>query len=132
MNQFIGIPYLPHGRAYEGADCWGLVWLYYRDVLGLEIPSYSSEMQARDFSRHSIGPLIDGEKQMSWRELPELEKAPGDVVLIRRGLQASHVGIYAGSGLLLHSDGPDPSHIDRLDSISLRSRIVGFYRLKGL
>jgi murein DD-endopeptidase len=44
FDQFVGIPYVAHGRDYAGADCWGLLYLFYRDVLGVQIPSYVAEM----------------------------------------------------------------------------------------
>ena len=41
MDQFVGIPYIAHGRGYDGADCWGIVYLFYRDVLKTPIPDYT-------------------------------------------------------------------------------------------
>lgn len=127
MEQFIGIPYVPHGRDYTGADCWGVLFLYYRDRLGISVPSYSAEMDARDFHRSSIGPLIAEERENHWH----LVDAPqaGDCVLMRAGRHDSHVGVFLGHGLMLHSEGPHPSVIDRTGDMRWRSRISGFYRL---
>ncbi len=128
LDRFIGIPYVAHGRDYVGADCWGLVYLYYRDVLGLPIPSYSAEMQDREFHRRDIGPLIEIERKRHWCRVDV--PSPGDCVLFRAGKHNSHVGVFIAAGRLLHSEGPGPSVLARLDDIRLRSRIAGYFKLK--
>ena len=127
MDRFVGIPYVPHGRAYEGADCWGIVYLYYRDILGRPIPSYVAEMQDRAFRPREIGPLIDAERELHWEQASEPKT--GDVVLMRNGRHHNHIGIYLDRGKTLHSEGPGPSTIERLDALHLRNRIVGYFRM---
>lgn len=127
MDRFVGIPYVALGRDYDGADCWGLIYLYYRDVLGRPVPSYVAEMQEREFRPRGIGPLVDAEREAHWFEATEPQQ--GNVVLMRNGRHHNHVGIRLSGGRLLHSDGPGPSCIERLDALHLRNRIVGFYRL---
>jgi len=128
LQRFVGVPYVAHGREYTGADCWGLLFLYYRDELGTPIPSYSSEMRERDFHRKDIGPLMDVEIERLWLQVDEPQ--PGDGVLLRAGRFNTHVGVFLGAGRMLHSEGPEPSVVARLDDIRLRSRITGFFRLK--
>jgi cell wall-associated NlpC family hydrolase len=127
MERLVGIPYVQHGRSYDGADCWGIVFLYYRDILGRSIPSYVAEMEAREFRPRGIGPLISEERDRAWSEV----SAPiaGDVVLMRTGIHHNHVGIYLAGRTTLHSEGPGLSAIERLDALHLRNRVSGFYRL---
>ena len=40
VERAVCVPFLDKGRGYDGFDCWGLVVCYYRDVLGIELPSY--------------------------------------------------------------------------------------------
>lgn len=130
LQRFVGIPYVAHGRVYTGADCWGLICLYYRDMLGIELPAYIAEMQGREFRPRGIGPLVDAEREAHWIEATEPRE--GDVVLMRNGRHHNHVGVYLEGGRLLHSDGEGTSGlscIERLDAPHLRNRIVGFYRL---
>lgn len=126
MEQFVGIPYLPHGRDYDGADCWGILFLYFRDIRGTLIPSYSAEMADLDFHRREISLLIDAEKARHWEEVKR--PAPGDCVLMRVGRDESHVGVFIGNGQMLHSEGPHPSQIERMCDMRWRSRIVGYFR----
>ena len=126
MERFIGIPYQPHGRDYDGADCWGILYLYYRDVLGRPIPSYSAEMRELEFHRHEISQLIVSEKADHWTEVDTPES--GDCVLMRVGRDESHVGVFLGGGRMLHSEGPHPSQIERMGDMRWRNRIVGYFR----
>lgn len=126
MEQFIGIPYVPHGREYTGADCWGILFLYYRDVLGTPVPAYSVEMDAREFKHSGIAPLIAAEREKHWQQVET--PAVGDCVLMRAGRHDSHVGVFLGQGRMLHSEGPHPSVIDRIGDMRWRNRISGFYR----
>lgn len=127
MDRFVGIPYVPHGRDYAGADCWGILFLYYRDVLGTPVPAYSAEMDAREFKHGAIAPLIAEEREKLWQRVDTPQ--PGDGVLMRAGRHDSHVGVFLGQGRMLHSEGPHPSVIDRIGDMRWRSRITGFYRL---
>lgn len=124
IEGFIGIPYVAHGRDYEGADCWGIVCLFYRDALGRLIPSYSAEMAARTIHRRDVAPLIEIERER-WQEV----KTPiaGDVVLMRIGRCESHVGVFVGNGLMLHSE-VGASELIRLTDMRVRSRVVGYFR----
>jgi len=126
MERFVGIPYAPHGRSYEGADCWGILFLYYRDVLGVAIPSYSVEMRDVEFHRHEISQLVAAEKGQHWIEVDA--PARGDGVLMRVGSDESHVGVFIGNGQMLHSEGPHPSQIERMGDMRWRSRITGYFR----
>lgn len=36
----IGVPFVEHGRDYDGWDCWGLCIRAYKDVLGVNLPDF--------------------------------------------------------------------------------------------
>ena len=129
MERFIGIPYVEHGRDYSGADCWGVVYLFYRDVLGRPIPAYSAEMQARAFHHRDIGALIKSERAAHWVEVEQPDH--GDVALMRTGREESHVGIFISGGRILHSEGEPGSCMVRADDLRIRSRLVGYFRVRA-
>ncbi|EFO32624.1 D-gamma-glutamyl-meso-diaminopimelic acid endopeptidase CwlS [Roseibium sp. TrichSKD4] len=130
MDRLVGVPYVAHGRSYEAADCWGLVWLYYRDVLQVAIPDYLDAMSDVTFVRSEISKVVKGGRLADWESVSEPKT--GDVVLMRVGRSESHVGIYLDAGRVLHSEAPgDISKIERLDGVRLRNRVCGFFRLKS-
>lgn len=86
------VPHVPGEGTWLGADCWGVVELYYRHVLGIELGD-----------RGQIEPGCAGVQEWSearasgsidcWRELP----GPVDhcLVVMRMGeMVAGHVGVF--------------------------------------
>src|SRR5687767_9653450 len=41
----IGTPFVAKGRDRVGLDCWGVIVLAYRELLGVELPGYESDYE---------------------------------------------------------------------------------------
>jgi cell wall-associated NlpC family hydrolase len=124
ISKLIGIPYKSHGRDYDGSDCWGILYLFYKDVLGIEIPKYDSGyIHADDFD--SVSSKINSHLN-EWKEV----KSPilGDVVLFNIAGKTVHAGVYLNESDFIHSLSGHDSAIDRLDSFAWRKRVACFYR----
>jgi cell wall-associated NlpC family hydrolase len=81
--KYLGIPYLYGGASPStGFDCSGFVMYVYAQV-GIGLPHYS------------------GAQQQMGTPVPMNELLPGDLVF--RGYPAYHVGMYVGSGMVIHS-----------------------------
>lgn len=119
----ISVPYLDKGRSWSGWDCWGLVYVAYRDVLGIDLPSWSDAyVTAAD--RAEIERLIhDG--RSDWTEIPLPEARDGDVALLRDGGRDSHVGLIVGPRIL-HSRERVGTVLEPITR--WRPRLVGLYR----
>ena len=129
MEKFIGIPYIPHGRDYDGADCWGIVYLFYRDVLGIEIPTYTETLAKKGLRPRAVNSLVEEVKELNWR--PVQEKKTGDVVLMRTGKNEHHVGVFVEPHFILHSeDLGSYSFLSKINDPRITKRIVGYFRSK--
>lgn len=88
-RQWIGTPYKYGGEDRNGVDCSGLVLNVYRSALKLKLPRNSAE-QASFCTPLDKGALI-----------------PGDLLFFDTtgggGKKVSHVGIYVGDGMMVHS-----------------------------
>lgn len=121
-------PFQEHGRDYDGLDCWGLVWLGYREIMGVELPSYVDQY---DTTRPNgqLSRLITGERDLSWVQVTD-ELRPMDVALFRYGSVPLHVG------LLISGRVPAMVHIENGADVALenplgpmwRPRSLGFWR----
>ncbi|HTT77005.1 MAG TPA: NlpC/P60 family protein [Candidatus Binataceae bacterium] len=88
VRYYIGLPFKSLGRDRAGLDCWGMVYLVYREVFHQEIPPYADYADAYDVEE--VSALVKGEIVTRWREV--LPAQLGDVILLRvRGLPC-HVG----------------------------------------
>ena len=96
IDRMLTVPYARGRGDWSGMDCWGVVELWYRHVLGVELSD-----------RTNIAPGHDGVQKgfdaaLGWR----LVAAPVDhcaVVMRAHGFEAGHIGIYY-NGSVLHTD----------------------------
>lgn len=124
LTKFIGLPYKDHGRSREGMDCWGMCVLFYREVFQVELPLLTDEyLSAED--GESVAGCVD-KARVRWLEVQEPEF--GDVLLFRIMGWPTHVGIYIGNGDFLHALKGSNSCIDRIRSLTWKSRHIRTYR----
>lgn len=121
------IPFKEKGRDYNGVDCWGIAYLIYRDILGIELPTYT-EQYRNTMDRKEIANLWGTTDYEGWEKvnIPE----PYDLVQIRMLGVPMHVGIYIGNNKFLHCLENIGTTIGRINSSEWRDRIVGYYRRK--
>jgi cell wall-associated NlpC family hydrolase len=123
VGRYVGIPFVDAGRSMDGADCWGLLWLVYRNEFHVEIPSLSYEVSR---NQRLDSPSFVGEFP-SWEQVDTPHV--GDVVfMLLNGGHDVHVGIYLEHGRMLHAFEGRDSCIERLGSPFWRSSVRGFYR----
>lgn len=88
-------PYVEGGGSFAGADCWGIIELYYRHVLGVGLTDRAGYKPGCA----SVQEWYDATEE--WRKVPE--PVQHCLVVLRSGsVPAAHVGVYA-CGRLLHS-----------------------------
>lgn len=96
----VGVPFAEKGYGYDGWNCWGLVCCAYRDVLGVELPTYADDFGTTEDHRRLAMLFRDGRAE-NWEPV---ERAEGAVVCIVRRRRPIHVGIALGRRDILHCD----------------------------
>lgn len=126
IERYIGIPYEWNGRSFEKCDCYGLVILYYREELGIELTDYDHRRQAHSEFKNSEYLIENAHKEFVKVERPKAH----DVILIRNKSETpNHCGIVLGQRFLhcLEGVGCVTSKIS-----TWHKRAHGIYRHKGL
>ena len=130
INKCLGIPFVPKGRDYSGIDCWGIPMLAYRDMLGIELPSFIDDYVDpgdSDASRRVIQDIILMQKQ-NWEKVEKPQAL--DVVLFRFGDTQTHLGLMVDDKCFLHCERKVNTIIERVGCAKWQNRVEGIYRLK--
>lgn len=123
FNRFVGLPWQSGGRSFAGVDCYGLVWLFYREELGVTLRSYAEAYSdAGDYAR--AGALVYAGIE-AWRQIESPE--PGSVILMRRGGHPAHVGIYVPGRRMLHIEHAAVRSCIAPITQAVRARILGYF-----
>lgn len=127
MIRFIGIPFADGKQSFKGANCYGLVWLFYKYHLGINIPELT--VQSDHSNRVWATYLREISENWNWVDEPQ----QFDVVAMAQDIShpriVQHVGIYIGNGKVLHTLNKIDSHIVSLESI--RYSVRGFHRWRS-
>ena len=128
---FVGIPWKPSGRSFDGCDCYGIITLAYQHVYGISLPSYVGAY-VDPHEREEISDLLTGRIPADgWR--PVNDPRPGDAVVFRLRNVPWHVGVVVGPDDFLHvEESFGSSCVDRLSSARWARRRVGIYRHEAL
>ena len=129
---YVGLPWLEHGLTRDGVDCWGIVRLVYAEVLGIDVPDYSSRVASLR-ERAEIAAIFAGATAgKPWRCTFKGEVLQDlDVAVFRINGIDSHAGLVvltdAGPRMLHAARGRDTAVVSLLDP-AWADRLSGVYR----
>lgn len=127
MMRFVGIPFADGEQSFNGANCYGLVRLFYKEHLGIEIP----ELTVQSDHSNRVWATYLREISENWDRVDEPELY--DVVAMAQDIAhpriVQHVGIYLGDGKVLHTLTKIDSHVVSLESIKYSVR--GYHRWRS-
>jgi len=125
VDDLVGVPFKNGGRNMaEGFDCWGLVMEVFKRH-GQTLPDFTVDA----FACKAIDALAGEEvAERHWEEVTgSIEDETPLVVLMRIHPEyITHVGVYLGDNLVLHTMEHTGAVLMQRDM--LRNRIVGYYR----
>jgi cell wall-associated NlpC family hydrolase len=121
FNRYIGLPWKKFGRDFDGVDCLGLVVLFYKNELNIELPQF----EYADYEDHNSTNKVQNEAGKVF--VPTENPKPGDVAQFRILGHPVHVGIVVDDHRFLHSKSMSPSSLAYYNSGYWNDRIEKFY-----
>jgi cell wall-associated NlpC family hydrolase len=125
IRKLIGIPFIRHGRTFDGCDCYGLVRLALAEVYDIFLPLLAVAYDTQEDEERMVNNNV---ATVGGVEVFAPEEAA--IVVLRYHGKNSHVGLCLGVNEVLHTEPFKDSHVDRLNSSALQSRIVRYYRVR--
>lgn len=131
INKLFTIPYVLGGRSEDGADCWGLVIICYKDLFNITLPSYEHiawSVSNGSTTAEGIADLLDTSAPFVKVGSPDL----GDFVLINILGNPVHIGFMINKTTMIHTSDKIGVASDDIRGRKWQKRIQGFYRHKDL
>ena len=122
IDALLDCPYVAGGGEIHGADCWGIVELWYLHVLGITLDDRAQHPPGHDGMQSGFDAASD------WRPID----APVNhcLVIMRAGrLEAGHVGVFF-DGNVLHSDESHGCVYQSITDKWIKSKTTGFLKFK--
>ena len=123
ISRIEGVRWSNRACSLDAADCWGLVVMYYRHVLGIEVHQTADYESGRDFMTCYDADVVFWQRSETFCD--------EGIFVAWVGSQPVHVGLILG-GRALHSRGEN-GHV-RFDAIRTIQKLftrVEFYQYAG-
>ena len=101
INKVIGLPWINRAASFDAVDCWGLVILYYKHVLNIELPVVDGYQLNDNISKCR-------QRESNKTHWEEVESADNNTLVFTcydTIGRPAHVGLYIGGGMVLHAHG---------------------------
>lgn len=124
-KKYVGIPYKLNKRNMEECDCYGLLWLIYKNEYDISLPIFDDEYDENSTREDVLKIFVENIER--WKEIKDVKV--GDAVYFRVGGLEKHVGVMVSSKMFIHNFKEGGSvAISDLSNVRWKNRIVGFYR----
>ena len=129
-NNYVGIPFKWNGSTREGASCWGLVCLVYKEVYKIKLPRYNELESQIERGAGSFADFAATGVQVNLADV-----RAGDVLhmwgFYKGKRRATHCGVVTEPGFVLHAEEVVGSCISRYKGDNrFLQRVIGAYRLE--
>ena len=131
LEKYINIPYKHLGHSLDGADCWGLVWLIYKEEKNIELPEIFTYQEFWYKEKEDKNPLLQNMSSYKNKKflLPSDVFNTFDVLMFFNSERTyvDHIGLVLDENRFLHTYRGTSSRIDRLQGY-WNSRLYGGIR----
>lgn len=131
LKKYLSIPFLLHGRTFEGCDCYGLLMLYFENELGIVIKDFIGKSTVRTDADRSNNILCLDNSEDEWLPVELDDIRPNDILGFRnKSITINHVGIVIDPRFFLHTFDSIGCAASKIST--WRSRLIAAYRHRGL
>lgn len=122
------LPYIEGGRTKQGADCWGLVVLLYKELFNITLTEYGDITLPSIKECHQTSKRLQQElvNQKMFYEVSSPEF--GDVILLNVLGEPLHIGFCLDSKTMIHTGRKHGVVIENFTEMKWERKIAGFYR----
>lgn len=123
-KRYVGIPYKAKEESLSGCDCWGLVKLIYKQVMGINItsPDYNDPMNRLEING------VANKHKTTYRKIDYDKRKAGDIILFNILGLTTHCGFILDDQKMIHTQKATNSVIEDYTRSKWISRIEGIYR----
>lgn len=125
IEKFIGIPFVSKGRSFNGCDCYGLVKLYYKEVLNIDIPEtiITNEQPRRTFANFL------NEISKNWTLTnPSKNSVVAMSVNAEHPRLITHFAVMIDDKRFIDIRENMSSYLTNIDDEKIKNQIKGFYK----
>lgn len=125
IDKFIGIPFVSQGRSFRGCDCYGLVKLYYKEILNIEIPEtvITAEQPRRTFANYL------NEISKNWTPtVPSKNAVVAMAVNAEHPTLITHFAVMIDDKRFIDTRENMSSYLTSIDDEKIKNQIKGFYK----
>jgi len=115
FSRFIGIPFKNRGRSFDGVDCYGLVCLVYKEILGIDLPSFEELAYDKRWFLRGENIILDNTYEGWYKVTPPYRIFDGILLYLNCREVVNHIGLYVGRNRILHIFFDSTSIIESLD-----------------
>lgn len=98
--KYLQVPHVAGGRSFTGADCFGLVCLFYQEEFSIEL---SASVPYTEYWYKDQPALIIRSATSAGFKRVKTQLQHGDVVVLKEEGALKHLAVYLAPGYLLHN-----------------------------
>ena len=121
----VQVPYKWGGRDRSGLDCYGLVYLIYKEVLNIELQDYVLDT-VKKYNDLENTDIISSRN--TWKKIEEKDLRCFDCVLycLKGSSTPNHIAMYLGDGQIIHA--LEDAGIVCIKKRNFRFNVYSYYR----
>lgn len=124
-TKYMSVPFVEKGRSMDGADCWGLACLIYKNELGIILPDYLDVYENTN-ERDVLAKVIGSEREAHW--INPVEPKEFDLVVLNMRGVPMHIGVVTKPNHMVHCAKDVNTTHEHYGTSRWKHKVMGFGR----